>query len=439
MSVSSTSSKVFPQAPFSLMSWPLRVAISVATVLVLLIMQRVLAIYISDYVVQIVVMAGINIILAVSLNLINGITGQFSLGHAGFMVVGAYAAAAFTYYKIAPILESLGESGRVLVFLIALILSALAAALAGFFVGLPSLRLRGDYLTIVTLGFNQIILVLINNSSALQGASGFKDLPQFTNFAWVFGLVILCVLCMRNICVSSLGRSMRAVRDDEIAASAVGINTTKTKMTAFIISSLWAGVAGALQAHLLQTTDPSQGAYGFQKSVEIVVMVVLGGLGSITGAIVTAAGLTILSELLRSIEVAFAVGFGLIALAVVLSHAKHRAEIQRSWRGYFSWLMWPIISTAVLMSLYFHAPLGNFLQSLGLTTLANFLSQTRALLDANKAALRYIIYALILIVLMLLRPQGLLGRSEFSWSLFRRARDTAPDKNGDQNVRGALE
>jgi len=182
---------------------------------------------VNPYYQSIIINVGIAVILAVSLNLINGITGQFSLGHAGFMAVGAYVSAYFTKEVGNHIIDPLS-------FAIGICLGAIAAGGAGLLVGLPSLRLRGDYLAIVTLGFNQIIVSLIRNIKAIGGASGYSDIPAFTTFAWVFALVILCIVSIRNLAVSSLGRSMRAVRDDEIAAEAAGINTTRVKVIAFV-------------------------------------------------------------------------------------------------------------------------------------------------------------------------------------------------------------
>jgi len=372
--------------------WPLRIAAAIAAVALLLGLQTLLARSLNEYYQQIIILAGVNIILAVSLTLINGITGQFSLGHAGFMAVGAYAAACFTFYA-GPRLILLDT----VVFLIALAIAAFVSGLAGWLVGLPSLRLRGDYLAIVTLGFNQIIIVIITTINEVGGARGFVDLPPMTSFAWVYGLVILCILTVRNLADSDLGRSMRAVREDEIAAEAVGVNTTRIKVLAFVVSSMWAGVAGALQAHYIQSAHP--GSFTFVKSVEVVVMVVLGGLGSITGATVTAVVLTVLVEVLRTISGAFWVGLGLILLAAALALPQYRPRLRQSIASWIQWLSWPVLSTAALILLFHFG---------------------REELEQRRDALRYVIYALILIVLMLLRPQGLLGRGEFGWHLMRR-------------------
>ncbi len=342
---------------------------------------------IDPYNQQIIALAGVNIILAVSLNLINGITGQFSLGHAGFMAVGAYSCAAFVVYA-GPRLPFVDP----IVFGLGLMVGAIASGIAGLLVGLPSLRLRGDYLAIVTLGFGQIIISIIRNIEAVGGASGFSNLPKLSNLAWVYAMVIGCLLCVRNLADSNLGRSMRAVRDDEIAAEAAGIDTTRVKVLAFVVSAMWAGVAGGLQAHYLQLAHPND--FTFIKSIEIVVMVVLGGLGSITGCTLTAVGLRVLEEKLRDPQWALVTGVMLIVLAATLSYPRYRAQIKASSVGWLQWSFWPLVSLLALGASWMFA---------------------RGWIEANVNSLRYIIYALILIVLMLLRPQGLLGRSEITW------------------------
>jgi branched-chain amino acid transport system permease protein len=408
--------------------WPIRILMTAGIVVLLLVLQRTLPGMAGPYVTDIIIRAGINVILAVSLNLINGITGQFSLGHAGFMAVGAYSAAAFTYYGGPRLVFSEGP-----IFVIALLIAAVTAGLAGWLVGLPSLRLRGDYLAIVTLGFGQIIIAIIRTIEEVGGALGLNNVPGLTSFAWVYALVILCLLCVRNLADSGLGRSMRAVRDDEVAAEAVGVNTTQIKVLAFVISAMWAGMAGALQVHYIKLAQPE--SFDFIRSVEIVVMVVLGGLGSITGATVAAVLLTFLAEALRSINWAFAVMLMLPLLAAVLSFPRYRAELHRGqWSGGAGW-SGRLSGRIVLIALFYFG---------------------HQWLEDRVSQLRYVIYALILIVLMLLRPQGLLGRSEFSWGLLRRRRETniqaddmdagraagelshAQSESADQGVEGTL-
>jgi branched-chain amino acid transport system permease protein len=251
--------------------------------------------HIDPYHLQIMLMVGVNIILAVSLNLINGYTGQFSLGHAGFMSVGAYVSAFITMH-FAETASAGGLRGGA-VFLPALIAGGLAAAIAGFLVGMPSLRLKGDYLAIVTLGFGEIIRVIVTNVPWLGGALGLNGLPPCTNFFWTYGFVALTVytvVCMVN---STYGRGFIAVHDDEVAAEAMGINTTSYKIAAFAVGAFFAGIAGGIYAHAVRSIDPTD--FNFITSIEIVVMVILGGMGNTPGVIIAAILLTLLPEGLR--------------------------------------------------------------------------------------------------------------------------------------------
>ena len=246
---------------------------------------------------------GINIILAVSLNLINGHTGQFSLGHAGFMAVGGYTSAYITTAlgpKILPFLGGAGAGASSMLFLSSLFAGGVSAALAGLVVGLPSLRLRGDYLAIVTLGFGEIIRVVIQSMDAVGGQRGFSVAQTYTNFFWTFSMAALTIYTVVALVRSSYGRGFIAVHDDEIAAEAMGINTTQYKVTAFVAGAFFAGVAGGLYAHSKGFLTPS--GFDFMKSIEIVVMVILGGMGNTLGVILAAILLTILPEALRSFE-----------------------------------------------------------------------------------------------------------------------------------------
>lgn len=267
---------------------------------------------------------GINIILAVSLNLIVGFTGQLALGHAGFMAVGAYISAVFTL--------KLGQP-----YLLAVLAGSLAAGLVGIVIGLPTLRLRGDYLAIATLGFGEIVRGLLVNIEYVGGAAGLNGIPKMTNWTWLFLFTVATVLLIKNFINSSHGRACIAIREDEIAADAMGINTTFYKVLAFSIGAFFAGLAGALYAHYFFLIQPQ--SFSFLKSFDALVMVVLGGLGSLTGSIIAASVITILNMALQS--------FG---------------------------------------------------------------------------ALRMVIYAVLLILVMIFRPQGLLGTSEFTFqTLLRRA------------------
>lgn len=296
-----------------------------------------------EYVQRIVLIAGIYIILAVGLNLINGTTGQFSIGHAGFMAVGAYVTA-YSGVQLAPLLGT-SAAGSAATFNVALVLGAAAAAVTGVVVGIPSLRLKGDYLAIVTLGFGEIIRIVFTNSQALGAATGYfgndpSGLPPYTTFFWVFLWVIVIVTVVRNVTFSQTGRSLIAVREDEVAAEAMATPTTRMKVIAFTLSAATAGVAGGLFAHMQAGIRPDD--FKFDKSIDMIVMIIIGGLGSITGAIV-----------------------GAIFLAVTL-------ELMRDLQEY-----------------------------------------------------RMVLYALLLVLIMLVRPQGMLGNREFSLRWFRRDRPRA--------------
>lgn len=300
---------------------------------------------INPYYARIVSLVGINITLAVSLNLINGLAGQFSIGHAGFMAVGGYAATYLTVYHGAAIAGLVGGtpmtgSGSVIVTAASLTVGALAAGLAGLFVGIPSLRLKGDYLAIVTLGFGEIIRVIILNIPAVGGATGFTAALPITNFFWIFAVAVLTIIIVRNITQSTFGRALGAIRSDEIAAEAMGVQTTRYKVLAFVISAGLAGVAGGLWGQLFANPLNPQNL-NFVKSIEVIVMIVLGGIGSITGAVIGATTLTILPEALRTFDQQF-------------------------------------------------------------------------------PGLRMVLYALLLILLMIYRPQGIMGRRELSLAWFRK-------------------
>ena len=250
---------------------------------------------INPYYYDILLGIGINIILAAGLNLVNGYTGQFSLGHAGFMAAGAYASSYLTLlygYSLGA-----GKMATTSIFVLALLAGGLAAALAGLLVGVPSLRLKGDYLAIVTLGFNEIIKGVIQNADPLGAQRGLGGMVQHTNFFWTFAFAALTVYVVVSLVNSTYGRGFLAVRDDEIAAEAMGINTTKYKVLAFVLGAFFAGIAGGLYAHFKQFIHPE--GFNFMKSVDVVVKVILGGMGSTAGVCIAAALLTILPELLR--------------------------------------------------------------------------------------------------------------------------------------------
>ena len=236
---------------------------------------------------------GINIILAVSLNLILGHTGQFSLGHAGFMSVGGYMAAKMTLVFSPDIPESM----RPLLLIGALLAGGLLAAVAGLVVGIPSLRLKGDYLAIVTLGFAEIIRVIMQNTEAVGGASGLSGIPKYATLGWTYGLAAITIYFVVTLVNSTYGRGFLAVSDDEIAASSMGVNPVRYKVSAFVIGAFFAGIAGGLYAHHKQTLAPT--GFDWLKSIDIVVMVILGGMGRTPGVILAAILLTWLPEQLR--------------------------------------------------------------------------------------------------------------------------------------------
>ena len=256
----------------------------------------------NNYYLQVMISVGINVILAVSLNLINGYTGQFSLGHAGFMAAGAYAAAYITKEKGATILHTLGGANvfsTAVLFVGALALGGLTAAFAGLLVGVPSLRLKGDYLAIVTLGFGEIIRVLIQNADAVGAASGYGGITGYTTLFWTYAVAALTIYIIVSLIDSTYGRGFLTVRDDEIAAEAMGINTTRYKVEAFVLGAFIAGVAGGLYAHSYTYINPSN--FDFQLSIQIVIMVILGGMGSTAGVACAAVLLTVLLEYLRTV------------------------------------------------------------------------------------------------------------------------------------------
>jgi branched-chain amino acid transport system permease protein len=266
----------------------------------------------------VLVTVGINVILAVSLNVVNGFTGQFSLGHAGFMMVGAYTTAKITLalsgVQIAFLPEAVSDQ---VIFALALAAGMVTSALAGLLVGLPSLRLRGDYLAIVTLGFGEIIRSVIENLRFLGEALGLSDVPRRTTVVWVGVSAIATVVMARRLAVSTQGRALFAIREDEVAAEAMGVDTTGYKVRAFVISSAYAGLAGGLFACLHQIATP--GSFTFVQSIEVVVIVVLGGLGSITGSIFSATVLTLALEALRDVNQYRMVAYAFLLILLMLA------------------------------------------------------------------------------------------------------------------------
>ncbi|NLY20256.1 MAG: branched-chain amino acid ABC transporter permease, partial [Tissierellia bacterium] len=226
--------------------------------------------------------------LAVSLNVVVGCLGQITLGHAGFMSIGAYAAALFTKAGIIP-----GIPG----YIVGLLLGGVLAGLVGLLIGIPALRLKGDYLAIITLAFGEIIRALIEYFDFTGGAQGLNGIPRFQNFTLIYIIMIISVTLMFSVMTSRHGLMVLSIREDEIAAEATGVNTTYYKVFAFVLSAVFAGIAGGIYAHQMGIITARQ--FDYNHSINILVMVVLGGMGSFTGATISAAVLTILPELLR--------------------------------------------------------------------------------------------------------------------------------------------
>ena len=291
-----------------------RIVFSVVLIGVLIGLNALISSQLDGYYQLVILHAGIFVILAVSLNLVNGFTGQFSLGQAGFYGIGAYAAAALTTYGQLNIFKhwfaadgSISWYAGGLLLLIAMAVGGISAAVAGFLVGLPSLKLRGDYLAIVTLGLNQIIVVVLNNMDVVGGPRGFStiypvnhdpvSIPSLTSFFWVYLAAAVVIITSINIRYSVHGLAFISIREDEVAAEAMGIPTTKYKIIAFVLSAFFAGIAGALFAHTDGLITP--GEFDFSISINIVVMVVLGGMGSVSGTALGALLLSALPEVLR--------------------------------------------------------------------------------------------------------------------------------------------
>lgn len=258
----------------------------------------------APYPLRILIDMLIAVILASSLNLLLGHTGQFSLGHAGFMAIGAYASAAITTLWAPRLIGDMVFIHEVvtdgLIFLAAIVLSALLAGLCGALIGIPILRLRGDYLAVATLGFGEIVRVSILNIDSVGGARGLPGIPHYASPAWVLMVLIVTVWAIRSLLNSAHGRALWAIREDEVAAASVGIDATRCKVKAFALSSALAGAAGAIFAHHQCFINPQ--SFQFQRSIEIVAMVVVGGLGNNLGVALSALLLTLLPEALRKLQ-----------------------------------------------------------------------------------------------------------------------------------------
>jgi branched-chain amino acid transport system permease protein len=359
-----TTPRTTPSLPLTILGSlaPLVVGVIVALLLFLVVRPMV-----SGFASTLMLLMGINIILAVSLTIVNGFTGQFSIGHAGFMALGGYTAAAVMYYGSIKLFgtaqfhggalswtgQADGYSGPWLgrgdlLFIVACIAGGLVAAAAGYVVGLPSLRLRGDYLAIVTLGFGEIVRVILQGTDPqmrrvaevratpwysltdnLGGALGFVFVPTYTTLFWAYVWVTIMLIVAVRLKRSSYGRALLSIREDEIAAQAVGVNITRYKVRAFVLSSFFAGIAGALYA--LQVGSMNAGEFGFVRSFEIIIMVVLGGLGSVSGAALAAIILTALPELLRYVEQYRMIVYSLLLIVMMIVRPKGLFGVREIW------------------------------------------------------------------------------------------------------------
>ena len=346
----------------------LTIAASIAGLVLLFVFEQVF----DPFTMQIFKLCAINIILALSLNLINGFTGLFSLGHAGFMAIGAYVCAILSMspdqkeanFVLQPIVPWLASTHWP--FLPSLLIGGLLAGFLGWLLGLIALRLRDDYLAIATLGFSEIIRVVLTNLQAVtNGSLGLKGLPRFTTMWWAWGSAVVITVFLVLLIKSSYGRAFKAIRDNEIAAESMGIDVFGMKVLSFTISSFLAGIAGGLLAHYLTTIDPKQ--FIFLKTFDILLIVVLGGVGSITGSVVAAIIVTISMEALRFLDGPLNLGF--------------------------------MVTNGI-------------------------------------PGLRMVFFSALLMIVVIYRQQGLMGKAEFSWAALSRVgllpRRRTPDSKGGQ-------
>jgi len=280
----------------------------------------------NQYYLGVAIDVGIGIIMAASLNLINGHTGQFSLGHAGFMAVGGFTAARLTL-SLGGSLEP-GSAAATGLFLGAMLIGGVTAAVVGVAVGLPSLRLRGDYLAIVTLGFGEIIRVIFQTSETFGAATGLTGIPKQTTLFWAWSIAAITVYVVTSLVNSTYGRGFICVHDDEVAASAMGISPTRYKVTAFVTGAFFAGLAGALYAHHKQVLKPD--GFDFMRSIDFVVMVILGGMGRTVGVVLAAVLLTVLPEALRGFSEYRMIVYALLIIVMMLLRPQ----------GLFVWPFW---------------------------------------------------------------------------------------------------
>lgn len=346
-------------------------------------------------------LTGLYVTLAVSLNLINGITGQFSIGHAAFYQIGAVVAG-FMSVKFFDSQPLAGPGWLIAMGLV----GGVAASLAGLAVGLPSLRLRGDYLAIVTLGFGEIIRIVVLNTEAVGGSYGLNVKPKLQYIWLIWLLAAVTIAVSRNLLKTAWGLAFLAVREDEIASNAMGVNVTKIKVLAFVLGSAFAGAAGALLAHYEGFINPTM--FSMDLSFIVLTMVVLGGSGSITGSVLAAIALFLLPEFLRSAPPVTGAALAGAAIATAVTVAAMR-WVTRNVHG----------ETHRKVLAYLAGLAGGFFLFLLLWTLFN-LSPGMAGTTFEASKLRMVIFAATLIILMMLRPQGIFAHHEFSWDWVKR-------------------
>ncbi len=398
------------------MFWPKRIGSGIAAIAVCFLIDSITHHSFGSYEQRIIALVGIYVTLAVSLNLINGITGQFSIGHAAFYQVGAYLAGFISRRYI----TDAGHTPPPVLWLIGMILVAAAgASIAGFIVGLPSLRLKGDYLAIVTLGFGEIIRILVQNTDALGGSYALDKIPKIQEIWLIWLLAFICIAVCRNLLKTARGLTFLAVREDEIASSAMGVNVTRVKVTAFVLGSAFAGAAGALLAHYEGLITPA--TFTMDVSFIILTMVVLGGTGSITGSVVSAIFLSYLPEYLRTLkggdgQPLVVSGTAVVAalIVTVLAVAAIKTVLNRH---LFTPQKRGLIYVGIIIGAAMLEPLFSLLLH-PVPMLAN--------MQVAAAQLRMVIFAVTLIVLMLLRPQGVFAHHEFSWDWVKKILGKGP-------------
>jgi len=452
--------------------WSARIASFVAAGIVLYAFHNFAAPKLGIYDVGLLSLSFLFATLAVSLNLINGVTGQFSIGHAAFYLIGAITSAKLTV----TFMKASNLPGP-LWMLIMVLVGGAAAAIAGFIIGLPSLRLRGDYLAVATLGFGEIVNVILRNQDGgkqsfggldLGGPYGLQSVPKLTQTWYIFLLFIVTVAFARNLVKNAHGLSFLAVREDELAADATGVNSTKIKVTAFVLGAAIAGMAGALYAHYNGSVPPDD--FKMDTSFILVAMVVIGGTGSITGAAAAGVTLKLLEEGLRKVPPIPALDLYSLILLGIAAFAAYKALDKRGrlnldgklrplwtilglalcayvaylgYKTYGSDLSWVLkIASMVFMALLLLGMLAGRRRSASLTRLGFFgfcvgiillakplvaaplhsvgLLQTLLGDTTYKASdLRWAIFSLSLVFVMILRPQGIMGHHEFSWAFVK--------------------